>query len=130
MQAQLYTLAEARAVLPQIKELMAMVQAARQEILRLRPAAWPALQKAASNGGGHEAGELVLQFRKLEAGVKGILALGVLIKDLDKGLVDFLGWRDGHKIYLCWHYGEDDILFWHDLNSGFAGRRPIDSLVR
>jgi hypothetical protein len=129
MQARLYTLAEARALLPQVKKLMALVQAARQEILRLRPAAWPALQKAASNGGGHEAGALVLEFRKLEVGVKGIQAMGILIKDLDQGLVDFLGKRDGHEVYLCWHHGEDDIMFWHDLNAGFAGRRPIDSLV-
>jgi hypothetical protein len=129
MQARSYTLAEARALLPQVKQLMGMVQAARLEILRLRPAAWPALQNAASNGGGHEAGELALQFRKLEAGVKGIMALGILIKDLDRGLVDFLGQREGQDIYLCWYYGEEDILFWHDIHAGFAGRRPIDPLI-
>ncbi|RIK54596.1 MAG: DUF2203 domain-containing protein [Chloroflexi bacterium] len=130
MSARTYTLAEARAVLPRVKELMAMVQAARRAILQLRSAAWPALRAAAANGGSKEAGELALEFGKLETGVKGILALGVQIKDIDSGLVDFLGTRDGREIYLCWQYGEDDIAFWHETDAGFAGRQPIDPLVR
>jgi hypothetical protein len=129
MSARTYTLAEARAVLPRVKELMAMVQAARRAILKLRAAAWPALRAAATNGGSKQAGELALEFGKLETGIKGIMALGVQIKDIDSGLVDFLGTREGREIYLCWQYGEDDIAFWHELDAGFAGRQPIDPLV-
>lgn len=129
MSTRTYTLAEARALLPRVKELMGRVQEARRAILQLRPAAWPALRKAAANGGSHEAGELALQFIKLEHGVKGILALGIEIKDVDSGLLDFRGTRAGQEVYLCWRHGEDDILFWHDLDAGFAGRRPIDALV-
>jgi hypothetical protein len=108
---------------------MQMAQLARQEILRLRPEVWPVLRKAASNGGSRDAGELMLQFQRLEAGVKGIINMGVTVKDVDEGLVDFLGKRNGREIYLCWKYGEDDIDYWHDLTSGFAGRQPIDGLV-
>jgi hypothetical protein len=43
--------------------------------------------------------------------------------------VDFLGQRNGREIYLCWHYGEEDIAYWHELNAGFAGRRPVDEHV-
>jgi hypothetical protein len=129
MQARTYTLAEARAALPRVKELMAKIQAARQEILRLRPQAWPALQKAASNGGSRAAGEVALHAIKLEEGVKGILAMGILIKDLDHGVIDFVGTRAGQEILLCWRYGEDDIDYWHDVNAGFAGRQAIDHLV-
>ncbi len=129
MQARNYTLAEARAALPQVKILMAKIQDARQAILRLRPTAWPALQKAASNGGSHAAGELALYAMKLEDGVKAILAMGIYIKDLDHGVIDFLGKRDGQEVLLCWRYGEDDINFWHDVNAGFAGRQSIDGLV-
>lgn len=129
MQARTYTLAEARAVLPQVKILMAQIQSARQMILRLRPSAWPALQKAATNGGSHAAGELALHAVTLEESVKRILAMGILIKDLDHGVVDFLGTRDGQAILLCWRYGEEDINFWHDVNAGFAGRQEIDGLV-
>jgi hypothetical protein len=129
MQARTYTLAEARAALPQVKLLMAKIQDARRAILRLRPSAWPALQKAASNGGSRAAGELALHAMKLEEGVKSILAMGIYIKDLDHGIIDFLGTRAGQEILLCWRYGEDDITFWHDVNAGFAGRQSIDGLV-
>lgn len=129
MQARTYTLAEARAALPQVKHLMARIQDARHAILRLRPAAWPALQKAASNGGSHEAGELALHAMRLEDAVKSILAMGIYIKDLDHGILDFLGKRDGQEVLLCWRFGEADINFWHDVNTGFAGRQAIDGLV-
>jgi hypothetical protein len=129
MQARTYTLAEARAALPQVKLLMAKIQAARQAILRLRPTAWPALQKAAANGGSKAAGEVALHTIALEEGVKGILAMGIYIKDLDHGILDFLGMRDGHEVLLCWRYGEDELNFWHDVNAGFGGRQAIDGLV-
>ena len=124
-----FTLAEARAALPKVKQLMQLVQAARQEILRLRPEVWPALRKASMNGGSREAGELLVHFERLEKGVKGILNMGIVVKDVDQGIIDFLGKRNDREIYLCWQYGEDDIQYWHDLNAGFAGRQPIDARI-
>lgn len=129
MQARTYKLAEARAALPQVKLLMGKIQAARQAILRLRPSAWAAIQKAAANGGSRAAGELALHAVVLEEGVKGILAMGIYIKDLDHGVIDFLGTRDGQEVLLCWRYGEEDIDFWHDVNAGFTDRQSIDGLV-
>src|SRR5688572_27422899 len=126
MQPRTYTLDEARAALPQVKTYMARIQHARQAILTLRPTAWPALQKAATNGGSREAGEMALHVMSLEDAVKGILAMGILIKDLDHGIIDFLGTRAGQEVLLCWRYGEADINYWHDINAGFAGRQSID----
>jgi hypothetical protein len=128
-QARIYTLAEARSALPVVKEHMGRIQHARQAILRLRPSAWAAIQKAASNGGSREAGELALHARQLEESVKVILGMGIQIKDLDHGIIDFLGKRQGHEVFLCWRFGEDDIDFWHETHTGFAGRRPIDGDV-
>ncbi len=130
MKARYFTLDEARATLPQVKALMEQVQAARREILRLRPDALPVVQQAALNGGNKQMGELTAHVMRLEEGVKGIMALGVVIKDIDAGLVDFIGVRNGREVYLCWRYGEEDIDFWHELNAGFAGRRPIDEYIR
>ncbi|NJN83466.1 MAG: DUF2203 domain-containing protein [Caldilineaceae bacterium] len=130
MAAKFYTLVEARALLPRVREMMHQAQQARQEIMRLRPVAWPALRDAATNGGSQAAGELFMQFSRLETNLKGIMALGITIKDVDSGLVDFLGRRNGRDIYLCWRYGEDDIRFWHDIDAGFAGRRPIDAEIQ
>lgn len=126
MNARFFTLEEARAALPRVKALMDEVQAARQEILRLRPDVWPALRKAASNGGNAEAGEMIVHFLRLEAGVKGILKMGMVVKDIDLGLVDFLSRRSGRDVYLCWQYGEPELLYWHELDSGYAGRQPIN----
>jgi hypothetical protein len=129
MNAKYFTLAQARAALPRVKRYMEEIQAARSEILRLRPEALPAIEKAAQNGGCKEAGELFIYGTRIEQGVKGITGLGVLIKDLNMGLVDFLGTRNGRDVFLCWHHGEEDIAFWHEINSGFAGRQLLDDSV-
>ncbi len=129
MNAKYFTLTQARTALPQVKRHMEEIQAARREILRLRPTALPAIEKAAQNGGCKEAGELFIFGTRIERAVKSILALGVVLKDFDAGLVDFLGTRSGQDIFLCWHYGEDDIAYWHEINSGFAGRRQLDEHV-
>lgn len=129
MNAKHYTLAQARATLPTVKRYMQEIQSARGEILRLRPEALPAIEKAAQNGGCKEAGELYIQGTRIEHGVRGLSELGLLVKDLDMGLVDFLGSRAGRDVFLCWHYGEDDIAYWHDLSGGFAGRQLVDAEV-
>jgi hypothetical protein len=52
--------------------------------------------------------------------------MGVLIKDLDIGLIDFLTHYHGREVCLCWKLGEDRIRFWHGADEGFRGRKPID----
>ncbi|MGE6757221.1 DUF2203 family protein [Corallococcus sp. AB049A] len=52
--------------------------------------------------------------------------MGLEIKGAD-GLVDFHAHRGEEPVYLCWRYGEDAVAHWHDLKTGFSGRRPIDS---
>ena len=52
-------------------------------------------------------------------------AAGVLVKDLDRGLLDFPSRREGRDILLCWHVGEEEIRYWHGIDEGFAGRKPI-----
>lgn len=60
--------------------------------------------------------------------VERIQAAGVLIKDLDRGLLDFPSRRHGEDVLLCWHVGEDEIRFWHGVDEGFAGRKRIDDV--
>ena len=55
---------------------------------------------------------------------------GCVIKDVETGLVDWPAQRNGREICLCWRYGEKEVGFWHDLESGFAGRRPVSELLR
>ena len=58
--------------------------------------------------------------------VNRIQETGVVVKDLDIGLVDFPSLLEGEEIYLCWKLGEDHIAFWHGIDEGYAGRKPID----
>lgn len=58
--------------------------------------------------------------------VNRIQEIGVLVKDLDVGLIDFPSLLEGEEIYLCWKLGEDHIAFWHGTDEGFSGRKPID----
>ena len=62
----------------------------------------------------------------LKNSMERIEDLGVLVKDLDIGLVDFPTLFRGEEVYLCWRMDEDDIDHWHGVNEGFSGRRPID----
>jgi hypothetical protein len=57
--------------------------------------------------------------------ITGIQELGVLVKDLDRGLVDFPALRGEEEVLLCWEVGEDEVAYWHGLEEGFAGRRPL-----
>ena len=63
----------------------------------------------------------------LKSSLDRILETGCVIKDLDIGLVDFPTLFRGQEVYLCWRIGETGISFWHGVDEGFAGRKPIDS---
>jgi hypothetical protein len=63
---------------------------------------------------------------EVAATVGELQALGVIVKDLDLGLLDFPGLRDGEEVELCWQVGEDAVEYWHPLEAGYRGRKPID----
>ncbi|HEY3836138.1 MAG TPA: DUF2203 domain-containing protein [Bryobacteraceae bacterium] len=63
---------------------------------------------------------------KLKQVFESLQEIGCLIKDLDIGLIDFPALYRGKEVYLCWRLGEPDITWWHPIDEGFAGRRPID----
>jgi hypothetical protein len=56
-------------------------------------------------------------------------AIGCVFKGFEAGLVDFYSLRDDRPIFLCWRLGEDRIAYWHEIESGFAGRQPIDGSI-
>ena len=78
-----------------------------------------------SNGGNRPAALAVEEFEEFQSILLELKGLGVLLKDIDMGLVDFPSRRDGREIYLCWRKGEPRVAFWHDMDSGYAGRRPL-----
>ena len=122
-----FTLPEANETLNRIRPLIDAIQEIRQTIMKNQPEAWPAIEKSAGNGGNRALSNMVQEFEKLDALVHQIQDLGVLIKDINLGLLDFPALKDGREVYLCWQYGEGEIAFWHEVEVGFAGRQPIKS---
>ena len=120
-----FTVEEANALLPHIRPLIESILKARQHIIDVQPEVWPVLEKAAGNGGSKKAGALVEDFKTIERGVQAIQDLGVIVKDVNSGLIDFPALRSGREVFLCWRYNEPSIAFLHELHAGFAGRQPL-----
>ena len=120
----LFTLEEANALLPDVKRLIAEIDEARATLRRLAPEAKRASEH--QGGGGTRYGvQYADSLANFIASAQRILSLGVEIKDFDKGLCDFPHEREGKVVYLCWQRGEEFIEWWHDLDTGFAGRQPL-----
>ena len=65
--------------------------------------------------------------REIEEEIEAIHARGVVVKDLDEGLVDFYGLRGDRLVFLCWKSGEDVVAHWHPLDRGYAARQPLST---
>jgi hypothetical protein len=67
--------------------------------------------------------------REIEGYIAELSDLGVVCKGMDTGLVDFRGQLDGRDIYYCWKLGEPSVLYWHEIDAGFAGRQRLDPVA-
>jgi len=123
----IFTVQEANALLPNVRTIVGKIQREHRRISRYRDDAKKAADAAERGGGGFVDGvayaallhELTTQLTELEA-------LGVQLKDFERGLVDFPSLRDGRVVLLCWQLGEgDELEWWHDVDAGFAGRTPL-----
>jgi len=120
-----YTLAEASELLPRVVELVERMRSARDRLGDRE--AREALSEAGPTNGGGSPGRTVSEgFVDLRDSVAELRELEVVLRDLDRGLLDFPSLRDGQEVYLCWQEGEDAIEYWHEPEAGFAGRQPLD----
>lgn len=119
-----YSLEEATAALGWVGDTIRALRAAREGLSDEE--AREALAKSGPQNGGGEPGRVVSEaFLELRSALARLQEAEVVLRDLDKGLVDFPSMRDGREVYLCWLEEEAQITFWHDLEEGFAGRRPL-----
>ena len=119
-----YTLDEANASLGWVQEAITSLREAREGLSDEE--AREALAEAGPQNGGGTPGRVVSEaFVQLRAALAQLQEAEVVLRDLDRGLVDFPALRDGREVYLCWLEGEDEIGYWHDLEAGFAGREPL-----
>jgi hypothetical protein len=120
-----FTRAEANALLPQLKPLLRQLRDAKDELTDAE-AHEVLSEAAATNGGGEEGHQVGVAFLEVRRLLEAVEESGIVLRDIDRGLVDFPAVIDGREVYLCWELGEDDVGYWHDLESGYRGREPLD----
>jgi hypothetical protein len=120
-----FTVEEANALLPRLEPLMARMLERRAKVVRMRSAVENLIEDIRSDVGGRFASEMTLDFVAIEKLKDEIQSYGCIIKSIDAGLLDFLTRRDGRIVYLCWRYGEPEVAFYHELHTGFSGRRRV-----
>lgn len=125
MEERLFTVAEADALLDRLRPLC---ERGRELAARLhgREAAQALAAIRGGNGGGRHATGVVDDAGELRRTAEAITALGVVFRDPATGLLDFPAERSGQPIFLCWRLGEARVAWWHDRETGLAGRRPLD----
>jgi len=121
----LFSVEEANALLPRLREILDDVALHRDALREKAPHMEPVLRAAMGNGGGRAASEYGVEAYNLYLAIERIRALGVVLKDLDMGLLDFPHEREGRVVFLCWHPPEERVEYWHDLDAGYAGRQPL-----
>ena len=124
------------ALLSYVKPLLEQLQGLQRSITQASQALDERVRKV-SDGNGYPIQSLQQEIKDLtkqqlqlleqfQSALKQLEDLGCWLKDLNTGLVDFYGLRDGELIFLCWKLGEDRIRFWHTLEDGFAGRQSLE----
>jgi hypothetical protein len=127
-----FTPDEANALLEQVRPVAERLVAHRRAFTEAAAKRAQLTTHVAGNGGDLDPGEvredaerMELEAEAVAAAVAELTSLGVLVKDLDSGLVDFPALRDGEEVLLCWQVGEPEVAHWHGLEEGFAGRKPL-----
>ncbi len=141
--ARFFGLDEAAETLPELRGILARLRDQRAELIRLRD---EVLERQEAVEAGGEAGggppsrpEDLAELRRvrlrmqgvidqMQAGVARIDELGITLREIETGLVDFPALVSGRQVWLCWRLGEDGIDWWHELTTGVAGRRPLAEL--
>jgi hypothetical protein len=120
-----FTVEEANALIPKVEPLLQQLREAKDGLTDEE--AHEALSESAPTNGGGEHGRVVgesfLEVRRLLGALE---ESGLILRDIDRGLLDFPAVIDGREVYLCWELGETEIGFWHELDTGFGGRKPLD----
>ena len=127
-----FTPAEANELLAEVRPVAERLVAHRRAFSESAARRAELTSRVAGNGGDLDPGEVREDAEQMEreaqavaAAVEELNGLGVVVKDLDRGLVDFPALRRGEEVLLCWQVGEDEVAFWHGVDEGFAGRKPL-----
>ena len=119
-----YTREEARALLPQVRLWFKRIAQLRRE-LEKQEERLAALMEPGRDVGGETVNCWVRTMAELREVFMEFHDREIQIKDLERGLIDFPAFVGGKEVFLCWEQDEEDVEFWHDLDTGYAGREPL-----
>jgi hypothetical protein len=117
-----YTVEEANALLHDLRASLERIREARRIVLR---SAVVIRDRAPGNGGGLDGTAHWEALRVLRGEIEGLSTRGIVLRDADTGLVDFPARREGRQVFLCWRPVEPRVGFWHEVDGGFGGRKPL-----
>jgi hypothetical protein len=121
-----YTLEQASAVRGWVAERIGSIRRSQSELAALGAHARASIDALdPQNGGSYPGKEVATALVAVSRALNELEAVDVVVRDIERGLVDFPALRDGEEIYLCWLVDEDEIEFWHEPDAGFAGRQPL-----
>ena len=133
MPPRIFTPAEANSALDDVRPAAERLVAVRARMRELESAQSSLITAIGGNGVGHAASDLNETQSELTGLIEAARAclqrleeLGVVVKDIDTGLLDFPALRHGEQVELCWRVGEPRVSSWHRVGEGFAGRKPVD----
>ena len=119
-----YTIDEARALLPRIREWLSDLELCQLRLQSLDERV-AALLKKGDDAGGEPVNQLIKTLAQCQQILQEFRRRQIQVKDLRRGLLDFPALREGKEVFLCWEKDEDDIEFWHDLETGYGGRERL-----
>lgn len=131
MRARTFSVEEANTLLPKLRELLGGLARARTEVTMKQIEIFSLQSERAMAPDAHTGllrqkhQELTTFGETMKDVVEEIHGLGCVLKDLDRGLVDFPAIHEGREVFLCWSPEEPRVAYWHELDAGFAGRQPL-----
>ncbi len=131
MQERIFTLAEAREMLPRIEQLLLDIQRSKRKFDQVQALRDSIRRSTGADGGAVDTNAPALTERAralandIRQQIEELNAAGVQVKDVDRGLVDWVAMREGRQVYLCWQRGEPTVDWWHEIADGFPGRRRV-----
>jgi hypothetical protein len=123
--SQHFTVDEANALIPFILSIWERVQALRSEMVAYQEDFERVHQAAPGNGGTETGTKLVEYSEGIGRLLKELDQKGVLVKDIENGLMDFPHIRENREVLLCWKVGEKSVSYWHEIDAGFRNRQPL-----
>ena len=127
-----FTLEEAQAMVPWLQETFDTIEPLKKQLAKAKENVQSLVTRMQSNGGANGEEELEEATRALHEAQDGmdehayaIVERGIVLRNVEQGIVDFTSIRDGREFYLCWLVGEPFITHWHNVDAGFSGRQRL-----